>query len=175
MYEWDQATAATALQPIFAASWFAKAIVPKLRIRTMTRDEAVSDLAQAAKVGPTYRNQLRTLLFYLEACGLIEERDGKLMATKAGPQPQGPPEPTESPQNGHAESNGRHIADSQVTASTSPPFGLMGEHGAVQFSINVRVDMKEFAGWTGDRITAFFGGIAAVLAARGEEKAAVTD
>src|SRR5262249_32087015 len=65
LHEWDPDSAAQALQPIFAASWFAKTLLPKLRIRSMTHDEAIGDLAQAAKVGPTYRNQLETLIFYL--------------------------------------------------------------------------------------------------------------
>jgi hypothetical protein len=37
----------------------------------------------------------------------------------------------------------------------------------VQFHVSVKVDMAEFAGWSADRITAFFGGIAQVLAAKG--------
>ena len=37
----------------------------------------------------------------------------------------------------------------------------------MQFHVSVRVDMKEFSGWQPDRIAAFFGGIAQVLAAKG--------
>ena len=40
--------------------------------------------------------------------------------------------------------------------------------GTIQFHVSVRVDMTEFAGWKADRITAFFGGIAQVLAAKGD-------
>lgn len=39
--------------------------------------------------------------------------------------------------------------------------------GGVQFQVNVNVDMSEFAGWSADRISAFFSGIAQVLAAKG--------
>ena len=45
--------------------------------------------------------------------------------------------------------------------------------GVVQFHISVKVDMAEFADWSPERITAFFAGIAQVLAAKGKlEKSA---
>jgi hypothetical protein len=38
--------------------------------------------------------------------------------------------------------------------------------GVVQFHISVKVEMAEFSNWKPDRIAAFFGGIAQVLAAK---------
>jgi hypothetical protein len=43
-------------------------------------------------------------------------------------------------------------------------------NGVVQFHVSVRVDMAEFAGWEAERISAFFAGIAQVLAAKGSSK-----
>ena len=40
--------------------------------------------------------------------------------------------------------------------------------GLVQFAVSVRVDMSELSTWSPDRIAAFFGGIAQVLAAKGK-------
>ncbi len=169
LYEWNKETAATALQPIFASSWFAKTLVPKLRIRSMSYDEAIGDLAQAAKAGPTFRSQLETLIFYLKECGLIEERDGKLVASKISPTASASPQ-SEAVARSETHQASEAKSEPAVKSPSVSPFGLAGDQGAIQFSINVQVDMKEFAGWTSDRITAFFGGIAAVLAAKGDEQ-----
>ena len=37
----------------------------------------------------------------------------------------------------------------------------------MQFNVSVKVNMQEFAGWQAERVTAFFNGIAQVLAAKG--------
>jgi hypothetical protein len=42
----------------------------------------------------------------------------------------------------------------------------MTTEGAVQFHVAIRVSMQEMSGWTPDRITAFFAGLAQVLAAK---------
>jgi hypothetical protein len=47
--------------------------------------------------------------------------------------------------------------------------------GVVQFHVSVKVDMNEFASWRPDRITAFFGGIAAVLRAKGKVEEDASD
>ncbi len=43
------------------------------------------------------------------------------------------------------------------------------QEGVVQFHVTVNVSMKQLAGWAPDRITAFFGGVAQVLAAKGAD------
>jgi len=74
-----------------------------------------------------------------------------------------------SGENGHA----RGAAPTETKDVAAP--GPKGEvttafatptEGVVQFHVAVPVDMKEFAGWSPDRITAFFSGIAQVLAAK---------
>lgn len=61
----------------------------------------------------------------------------------------------------------RCITAPQTSRSTiSTAFTQQPTEGVVQFHISVRVDMGEFANWRPDRIAAFFGGIATVLAAK---------
>lgn len=72
---------------------------------------------------------------------------------------------------------GGHFAATEsvpVTAASSVP--AVGElttfrrdktENVVSFDISVRVSMAEFATWRPERISAFFGGIASVLAAKG--------
>ena len=40
--------------------------------------------------------------------------------------------------------------------------------GGVQFDFSIRVGMAEIAGWSAERIAAFFAGLAQVIAARGK-------
>lgn len=55
--------------------------------------------------------------------------------------------------------------------TTTPPISAPpGGRGGVQFSVNVNVSMDEVARWSPERISAFFGGLAQVLAAqKGED------
>jgi hypothetical protein len=55
-----------------------------------------------------------------------------------------------------------------VTSFAAPTEGI------VQFHVSVRVDMGEFKGWAPERIAAFFGGIAQVLAAKGKVEESVS-
>ncbi len=63
----------------------------------------------------------------------------------------------------HTEATVAPLAKNAVIATT---FSMPAE-GIVQFNISVKVNAQDFAGWSPDRITAFFGGIAQVLAAKG--------
>lgn len=82
-------------------------------------------------------------------------RDGSLIKlVKAGPLP-----PEKPPESLTAETKDR-------PPKPPPPIFPSPTEGVVQFHVSVKVDMKEFAGWEADRITAFFNGIAQVLAAK---------
>jgi hypothetical protein len=156
-YEWNKETASHKLAPVIAETWFAKALMPKLTFRSMDESEAVATLAEAAAAGPDYRLQLKVCVEYMVAAGLAE-RDGNTLkaraasgaATNGGPMPQ--QELKEPPLS--------------KTAAIATTFSTPAE-GIVQFNISVKVNAQDFAGWSPDRITAFFGGIAQVLAAKG--------
>jgi hypothetical protein len=177
-YEWSAATAAVKLAPIIRRSWFAERVIPKLSMGSVHEKELIDDLAMAAAVGPDFRPRIKLLLDFLEVSG-VAERDGdnlKKGANAGGasvaPAPavdrtttlQGAEIKETAPRDGQPIRSGVNTAFTQMTG------------GAIQFNISVKVDMDEFAGWRPDRITAFFGGIAAVLSAKAAvEKAASND
>jgi hypothetical protein len=158
-YEWSPESAPQKLAPLLLKSWFADALLNKLSFGAMSEDECIQNLADASAAGPDYRGQLKTLLDYLAAAGLIQ-RDGNLVkkgnsnmtaASAAASNETPTPAKQESP--------------TPDLSKTMPSlFGTT--EGQVQFNIAVKVSMGEFANWQADRIAAFFSGIAQVLAAK---------
>lgn len=157
-YEWNPESAAQKLAPLISASWFWQAVSPKLSFRPMEESEVISTLAEAASAPPKYKNQIRSLIDYMEAAGLIS-RDGTQIRARSGTQAAGLPIAASADRAPIAPE--REAKGSVTSAFSQAPEGI------VQFHISVKVDMGEFAGWRPDRIAAFFGGIAQVLAAKG--------
>lgn len=158
-YQWNPETASYKLGPILQETWFAKALLPRLSFRPLKEEDAISTLAEAVAAGPDYKDQLRVLLDYLKAGGLIQI-DGDLirlaeagLAATAGGSPE-----TAAPAPERREPTGSRPAQ--------PIFGQPTQ-GVIQFHLSVKVDMTELAGWEADRIKAFFNGVAQVLAAKG--------
>lgn len=158
-YEWNPESATHKLAPLLGESWFAKALIPKLSFNPLEEKEAIEKLAEVAGIPPEYKGQIRTLLDYMDVAGLIQ-RDGTLIRmAKASPavtvsaSDSSDPEIKEAP---------TPVRSSVVTGFTQPT------QGVIQFHVSVRVDMGEFSGWKADRISAFFAGIAQVLAAKGK-------
>lgn len=157
-YAWNAETAPHKLAPVVQSTWFGQVLLPRLSFRSMDEAEAIAVLAEASGAAPEYKGQLGLLLNYLDTAGLIE-RDGGLVKANKTP-----------------------VGSAQMPGSqpvTTPPQIPTAETGAVattfnrpktpgvQFQINVDVDMKEFATWTPERISAFFAGVAQVLSAKG--------
>jgi hypothetical protein len=159
-YEWNPETAPQKLAPLFEASWFAQALMPKLSFGTLQEDEAIQTLAEAADAPPEYGDQLGVLLEYMEKAGLIQ-RDGDTVrkGTVAGLIGSERPSTPAHSSEGARETPSRAVVATAFTAPTE---------GVVQFHVTVKVDMKEFASWQSDRIASFFAGIAQVLAAKGK-------
>ncbi len=162
-YEWSPDTAAQKLAPVLAKTWFAEELLPRLAFGPMNEDEAIEDLAHAANAAPEYRGQLEMLLDYLVAAGLIQRdgsqiKKGTTIVTANARMPfetsAAPPKPE----------NADPSQESQPKPMVPSLFGTT--EGAVNFHVSVRVDMGEFANWKPDRIAAFFGGMAQVLAAK---------
>jgi hypothetical protein len=160
-YEWSPETAANKLAPILSKTWFAEELLPRLTFAPLTTDEAIQHLADSCNAGPDYRGQLRYLLDYLAAGGLVEwdgaqvrKGSATVTATTAPntdiPQTPSNPPPTTEP-----------------SKRVAPTFFGTTE-GAVNFNVSVRVDMGEFASWKPERIAAFFNGMAQVLAAKAD-------
>jgi hypothetical protein len=78
-FAWNSEDAAKKLRPVFAPTWFAQALVPRLAFRgTLEEREAIAILAEAAGATPEYKGALALLLDYLAVTGIIE-RDGDLV------------------------------------------------------------------------------------------------
>lgn len=161
-YQWNPETASQKLQPILRRTWFAQRLQPRLSMGSIEETEAIAELAEESHAAPRYQPNLKMLLDFLEAGGVVR-RDGTLLRDGGGPQPE-----TEASTREQPSSNGgpamREVRGSSALATS---FAQPTE-GTVQFHISVKVDMNEFSGWKADRIAAFFGGIAQVLAAKGK-------
>lgn len=158
-FSWSPETASYKLGPVISRTWFAQAILPRLGVKSMDENEVLTVLGEAASVPPDYKGQIRVLVDYLTASGLIE-RDGSQVRLRQEASTMGPsaPEPASTPSEA-----GREIMPSRITTGFVQP-----TEGIVQFHVEVKVDMKEFAGWRNDRIAAFFAGVAKVLAAKAD-------
>lgn len=167
-HAWNPETASHKLAPAIQATWFAQRLLPKLSFRPISEQEAVNDLAEACAASPDYEPQLKLLLDYMAAAGLIV-RDGDHVRTNVvsgtvRAVPVASNTVTDDPP----------MAATAVKSSVTTAFAQPTE-GTIQFHVSVKVDMAEFAGWRADRITAFFSGIAQVLAAKGELEKNSTD
>lgn len=155
-YSWKPETAGAKLLSIVEKSWFGAALQQRLLFRTMTEDEAIEALASICMAGPDARPQLKTLIDYCELAELLRRENGQLIANQDArvsqpAQTQHKEEPRPAPT---SETQEMRVGGFAPTA------------GAINFQISVKVDMAEMKGWSADRITAFFGGIAQVLAAQ---------
>jgi hypothetical protein len=165
-YEWTPATAAFKLAPLLERSWFGERLLPKVRFGPMSLDEAIGDLGTAAAAGSDSKPNLLVLLDFVEAAGLIIRENGQV---RTG----GSPTPTVRNEDAPPAEAREQQPQREHPARLATSFTQ--QEGVIQFHISVKVNMAEFAGWEKERITAFFGGIAQVLAAKGnvEEDAGV--
>lgn len=163
-YSWNPETASKKLAPLIRRTWFGERMVLRLQFRPMPIEDMVSDLAGQIGAAPEFKSNIETLIDYGVTAGLVR-RDGNQLvlgdiseaptaeaqrpSTESPmPQPEPKPDPMSRPSPG------------------SVGTGFMSTEGGVQFHVAIKVDMKEMAGWTPDRIAAFFSGLAQVLAAK---------
>src|SRR5262249_40452892 len=119
-------------------------------------DEAINTLAEASAAAPDYRPNLRMLVEFLEASGIVQREGNTIKIARA-------PEAASATQD--AAPIERDPPPIQRTSAVTTAFSQPTE-GVVQFHVSVKVEMAEFANWRPDRIAAFFAGIAQVLAAK---------
>jgi hypothetical protein len=164
-YEWNPTTAAYKLAPLLEKTWFGERLLPKVRFSPLSLDEAIGDLGTAAAAGADSKPNLLVLLDFMEIAGLITKENGQVRAGSALV-PASRPEVRATPPADATPADVRETPphrDQPARLATS----FTQQEGVIQFHISVKVNMAEFAGWEPGRITAFFGGIAAVLAAKG--------
>jgi len=156
--QWTPETAAHRLAPVIAKSWFGNLIKTRISVNPRSVDEVMTDLAGDAGASVEHRPQIELLVEYTIAAGLATRDGGKLR--------QGIPVPASA----EAETA---VAQPPVTtpiaerSGVDTSFSKNDTTGSVSFDVSVRVQMSDFAGWRPERISTFFGGIAAVLAAKG--------
>ncbi len=164
-HSWNPETAAQTLAPIIANTWFGLALKQRLQFRSISEDEGIEILASLCNALPSMKPQLRMLLDYCEASGILSRAGGQLAAI----------EQTDSKQ---ATAPASTTAAAISTPTQSPmrfaggpiPSGnLTPQNGAINLQIAVDVNLAEMRDWSPERITAFFGGIAQILAAKNKD------
>jgi hypothetical protein len=101
------------------------------------------------------------LLEYMEFAGIIHrDVNGLYVATTLGSirEPVSVQESSAAPKS-EAQPTIRTVSYVPSSAPTE---------GVIQFQVSVKVSMAELSGWSADRITAFFSGVAQVMAAKGK-------
>ncbi len=159
-HQWNADTAATKLGPLVRDSWFGKALMPTLTFGGIEEKAALEKLALEASASPEYKSQVSMLLEYMQAAGVIV-RDGSIIKlNRANPAAAPAVEERAAP------GSTPEVRESVKAQAVHTTFAQAGA-GAVQFQVSFKVDMAEVSGWAPERITAFFAGIAQVLAAKG--------
>jgi hypothetical protein len=154
-YEWNRDTATFKLAPAFSESWAGKALSKRLSFAPLTEAEAIAELAEQASAGPHYKAELRLILDFMESSGVIQRDNGVVRLARQNPQgiTPAPEREAETPQK-------------EKSSAIATSF-LQPAQGVVNFHVDVKINMDEFANWPADRIASFFAGIAQVLAAKG--------
>jgi hypothetical protein len=164
-YKWNQSTAGTKLAPVLERSWAGEALLPRLQFKDIAESDAIAALSEEVGVGPEYRGQLELLIEYMKECELVRvDVAGMLSIVHAEDRDDLSPEaddeevelPSEAPEiRTSARSSRRDATPSNV----------------LNLSVDIHVPMEDLNKWSAERITAFFAGVAAVLAAKnGGEK-----
>ena len=157
-FKWNQETAFHQTASKFAATWFGEALIPKLRFKPVSVDEAIGIMGQAGAVGPESKRELEMALWYLEQSGVIERENGTIRLGKTEVSDEKPDTKTQLAS--------ASIVETQVR--TFAPSDNKNRTGAIRLNVEIDVDTEEIAKWTPDRITSFMSGLAQVLAAKGE-------
>jgi hypothetical protein len=165
-HSWNPDGAPRKLAPLLRRTWFGERMVMKLRFRSMSTEDMLADLAVQIGAGKEFESQITTLVDFAVVGGIVR-RDGAQLSlgdlatdNEPGPAPSPPPQenaamPTPEPRN-----------EPPAVKAGAVATGFMSTEGGIQFHVAIKVDMAEMAGWSPDRISAFFSGVAQVLAAK---------
>jgi hypothetical protein len=171
-HEWNPDSAPHKLAPLLENAWFVTRLMPKLRFREVKEEEALIDLADEAGAGLHHKGQLRLLLEYMEVTGFVTRENGsiRLDNSRVGPSTPSEPQKPESAPPASPNITSGPLTQATPTSHAPPPASIAAamSGGGVQFDFSIRVGMAEIAGWPAERITAFFAGLAQVIAARGK-------
>ena len=133
---------------------------PLLRFQARPEEEVISELGGHANAGTEYRAQLKTLIDYLEAANLVRRDNGSVRLVSAGAAPAAAQASEPAKRDASTETS-----ENRDTRTLATSFA-QATQGIINFHVDVRVDMAEFSDWSAERISAFFGGVAQILAAK---------
>ncbi|MBW8011799.1 MAG: hypothetical protein FVQ83_11260 [Chloroflexi bacterium] len=143
------------LAPILKRSWFGLTLIPKLRFKSLSMQEAITTLGVRAGADDTYKGRLKTLLLYLEEAGLIEINGDKISLTSE-----------KLPVSNKKPGIEDEIEPVKHTGSNTTDFPPRNSKDGVSLSFSINVESSQFASWSPDRIAAFFSGLSQVLQAK---------
>jgi len=155
------------LAPAMRESWFGAALLPKLSFRPLTENESLAILHDAAQAPFEYRQHIKMLFEYLIAAG-IAQREGDSIKSAKPAFEFGASAPTIESIRTEPETMTPAKQSVATTYAASP-------EGGISFHISVKVTMDQFATWQPERITAFFAGIAQMLAAKAKIEGGKTE
>jgi hypothetical protein len=159
---WDEEKAPHKLAPQLIKSWFAQALIPKLKFRPIKTDEALRILAEVSSADKDYMPQLQMLLGFLVLTGIVVSENGEIRLNREAGEPENKIPPHGANLDPAAELMAATTRPQTQEKASNPALSA----GGINFEINVNVNMAELSGWGADRITAFFSGVAQVLAAK---------
>lgn len=160
--QWTPDRAGHHLAPIITRSWFGQVILPRVSVNDRDQEEILAALSSAAEATTEHRQQLATVIEFAILSGVVERQGSQLRAGRAEGQLQ-------TDRNG---STPKPEEDATPDVGTNRPGVRTGfthdpTDGYVEFHVDVKIRTAEFANWRPERISAFFGGIAQMLAAKG--------
>lgn len=162
-YEWDKTTAAQKLAPTMQRTWFVEALMPKLSMSPISEDEAISVLADKATAAPEYKGGLKLLLDFIAAAGVVARENNQVRLLKVD----GPTLPAPAPNTGSIKPEEMSEEKSEQVTRLATGFA-QPKPGALNFHVDVSVDLAEMGTWSPERISMFFQGVAMVLTAKGK-------
>jgi hypothetical protein len=166
-YLWNQETAAAQLRSVIGDSWFGIEIGQRLAFRPMSEENALEVLAAKCNAGPEAKPQLRLLLDFCQAAGIIDRANGQLTLGAVSGAPD--LEPRLDDTSPIRASERLPEASQQPAPFRSAPSTATQKEGAISLDISIQVDLSEMRDWSPERITSFFSGIAQILAAKNKD------
>ena len=162
-FEWDKETASHKLGPAFRNAWFGQALMSRITFGPIEEKVAIGVLAEASGAGPEYEKELKMLVEFMAAGGLVVREGGQVRPRPVLAEASTPPPASTMnlPQPRHEPAEPAANASRLNTSVNATP-------GKFNLNISVEVDMAEFATWRPERIQAFFRGVAEVLAAKAD-------
>ena len=163
-YQWSPERAGAYLAPLFRRAWFGQVILSRVAVTPREEDEILIALSGAAGASTEHRQQLAMVIDFALLSGIVARSGTQLVAAT----PSATGAPTAAPDTNGAAA----VQQAEEPVGTTKPgvksrFVQDPTEGYVEFHVDVKVRTAEFATWRPERISAFFGGIAQVLAAKG--------